>query len=121
MGFWHAIVLHILTMPLDIIVVLGLSIWGSAVLNQDGTQSCRNSTSCSPFASIVKFEVVLGYSYILFCIFVKPIFLGMFCFCCCGMRWMHQDEMEEKDWQVRSLGSHVIHGFRSGTFSSLYT
>ena len=37
MGFWHAIVLHILSTPLDIIVVLGLSIWGSAVLNQDGT------------------------------------------------------------------------------------
>ena len=94
MGFWHAIVLHILTTPIDIIVLLGLSIWGSAVLNQDGTKRCQNDIQCKPFASITHLNIVLGYSYILFCLFIKPIFLGMFCFCCCGMRWMHQDEME---------------------------
>ena len=33
LGFWHAVVLHIVSLPLDIIVLLGVSIWGSAVLN----------------------------------------------------------------------------------------
>ena len=33
LGFWHTIVLHAITLPIDIMVLLGLSIWGSAVLN----------------------------------------------------------------------------------------
>lgn len=33
LGFWHAVVLHIVSLPLDIVVLLGVSIWGSAVLN----------------------------------------------------------------------------------------
>jgi len=33
LGFWNAIVLHIITLPLDILVLLVLAIWGSIVLN----------------------------------------------------------------------------------------
>ena len=33
MGFWNALVHKLVTMPLDIIVLLSLSIWGSVVLN----------------------------------------------------------------------------------------
>jgi len=37
LGFWNAIVLHIIALPIDIMVLLGLAIWGSVVLNQTGT------------------------------------------------------------------------------------
>ena len=33
LGFWHSIILHIVTTPLDILVLLILSVWGTAVLN----------------------------------------------------------------------------------------
>ena len=41
---------------------------------------------------------MLGYGYIFVCLFVKPVILAIFCFCCNGLKWMHQDEEEEKDW-----------------------
>ena len=37
LGFWHTIVLHVITLPIDILVLLGLSIWGTVVLNQNDT------------------------------------------------------------------------------------
>lgn len=33
---------------------------------------------------------------------------------------MHQDEAEEKNWQLKSLQGKVISGLHSGTFSSIY-
>ena len=33
LGFWHSIVLHAITLPVDILALLGLSIWGTVVLN----------------------------------------------------------------------------------------
>ena len=33
LGFWHGIILHVVTTPLDMIVLSVLSVWGSAVLN----------------------------------------------------------------------------------------
>ena len=32
-GFWSALILHLLSLTLDVIVLLGLAIWGSVVLN----------------------------------------------------------------------------------------
>ena len=41
LGFWHAIVLHVITLPIDILSLLGLSIWGTIVMKQDGTVACQ--------------------------------------------------------------------------------
>ena len=120
LGFWHALVLHVITLPVDILVLLGLSIWGTVVLNQDGTDACRLDEICLPFARLVHLNVVLGYAYILINLFLKPLLLGLFCFCLGGIRLMHKDEAEEKDWQLRSLQGKVISGLHSGTFSSIY-
>ena len=51
LGFWNAIVLHIITLPLDVIVLLVLAIWGSIILNQKGTRDCNADASCKPFVS----------------------------------------------------------------------
>ena len=120
LGFWHALVLHVITLPVDILVLLGLSIWGTVVLNQDGTDACRLDEICLPLARLVHLNVVLGYAYILINLFLKPLLLGLFCFCLGGIRLMHKDEAEEKDWQLRSLQGKVISGLHSGTFSSIY-
>ena len=56
-----------------------------------------------PFAKIVYLNVILGYAYILINLFVKPLILCIFCFCLGGIKMMHQDEAEEKNWQLKSL------------------
>ena len=89
LGFWHAIVLHVITLPVDILVLLGLSIWGTIVLNQDGTAACNLDPACRPFTRPVYLNVLLGYAYILTNLFIKPLLLGLFCFCLGGLRLMH--------------------------------
>ena len=98
MGFWHAIVLHAVSVPIDVIVLLVLCIWGSAVLNQDGSAECYKDDDCRPFLQQVHFMVILGYGYIFFSIIMKPILLSIFCFCMPGLQWLNQDEQEEKEW-----------------------
>ena len=118
-GFWNAILIHIFTLPFDIIVLLAVSIWGSLVLNQEGTERCSEDALCSPFIGPMHLTVVIGYSYIILSLFLKPLLLGLFCFCC-GLQWMKQDELEEKDWNIQKVRGRVVSGLRSGTFSSIY-
>ena len=64
LGFWHAVILHIVTSPIDILVCLVLSIWGSAVLTQDGTAECSTDAECKPFILVARTNVILGYAAI---------------------------------------------------------
>lgn len=84
-GFWDAIILHMVTSPIDILVCLVLSIWGSAVLTQDGTAECSADEECKPFILVARTNVILGYAYIFTCLFIKPLILGIFVFCCNGL------------------------------------
>jgi len=109
MGFWHGIILHIVTMPLDILVLLILSVWGTAVMTQEGTAKCMEDRDCQPFVSQARINIIIGYGYIFLSLFIKPVILISFCFCCNGLSWMNQDEQEEKDWNIRRVpGGRVI-------------
>ena len=91
MGFWHAIVLHTITLPIDIVVLLTLCIWGSTILNNEDALNCKNDESCKPFVTAMHFNVTFGYGYIIFSILVKPFLLSIFCFCFQGLRLRDQD------------------------------
>lgn len=49
MGFWHGIILHIVTMPIDVLILLILCVWGTAVMTQEGTAKCIEDSECRPF------------------------------------------------------------------------
>ena len=119
LGFWHAIVLHIVTIPMDLLVLIVLSTWGTAVLHQDDTSKCYEDSECAPFIVQARSNVTLGYSYIFGNLFIKPgVFI--FCFWFRGLKWMQEDRQEESDWQQRRDRGRVISQLRSGTFGSLY-
>ena len=120
LGFWHGLILHIVTTPLDILILLILSVWGTAVLHQEGSVSCWNDSECLPFYTQARYNIIIGYGYVFTCLFVKPLILAIFCFACGGLRWMQEDEQEEKNWQIKRVQGRVVSSMRSGTFESIY-
>ena len=51
---------------------------------------------------------------------ISYVVLSLFCFCCNGLKWMHEDEQEEKDWQIKRVRGRVVSSLRSGTFGNMY-
>ena len=99
MGFWHALVLHFVTLMIDILVLLALSIWGSLVLGSDAAKDCSKDPACSAFLDPVHLNVILGYGYVGFSIVVKPFLVWLFLFCCGGLQIKEEDHYEEVEAQ----------------------
>ena len=118
-GFWHAILLHLLTTPIDVIILLFLCIWGSMIFDSDEVEACREAEECRVFLAWTNFVWVMGYFYVCACILLKPLLVGILCFWCGGIAMMADDESEGKEAQIRQLHGSILSGFRSGTFAML--
>ena len=96
-GFWHAIVLHLITTPIDVIVLLCLCIWGSFIFDTAAIEDCRKDPLCYPFLIYANLVWLMGYVYVCLCCIVKPAFIAILFFWCGGITLMAEDESEGKE------------------------
>lgn len=71
-GFDQAVFVHLMTIPVDSLVILALSIWGSALLTHQGVKDCRKDTQCNEFLTPFTLNIFLGYVYVIINLIVKP-------------------------------------------------
>ena len=74
-GFDRALIMHALSLPLEIPALFGLCIWGSNCLFQPESYQCRLEKTCASFMATMQLIVLLGYVYVCICLFFKPIFI----------------------------------------------
>ena len=53
-GFDNALFLHGVTLPIDIIAQVSLSVWGSATLFQEESLGCRQEEKCAMYMTVVQ-------------------------------------------------------------------
>ena len=86
LGFWQAVSLHAVTQPIDILVLLVLSLWGSSATGSAQLVSeCKLEPDCKAFFTLVHINVIIGYAYLAICVFLKPLFVAVFCVYCGGL------------------------------------
>ena len=91
MGFWKAVSLQIINVPLDCFVLLILTTSSAISLSQERTLECRMNEDCSPFLSPARGMVVLGFAYICFNIGVKLCLFAFFMFALGGFDMLLED------------------------------
>ena len=74
-GFDRALTMHAISVPLDIVALLGLSIWGSNCLSQESSLNCRRDAACAGYMATMQLIILLGYCYVCVNLFFKPILL----------------------------------------------
>ena len=120
-GFKDALTLHFVTLPLDILALLVLGIWGTIVMNSEDAQGCRDDPDCKAYYGATFVNIALSYSYIVVCLVVKPGALMCFSRCSGGLSWINMDEQEGFDWQQRRLHGRGISGLHAASFRDLWS
>ena len=117
-GFWSAILIHLITSLVDFVVLFGMSIWGAILLSQSDVLECTFDASCNNFYSIAKANMIAGFCYSFWLLFLKQIVvcIGLHYW---GFREIERDEKALKDKQIKELGDSNISGMHSTLYNRL--
>lgn len=95
-----------------------MSIWGAILLSQSDALECASDASCNKFYSIAKANMIAGFCYSFWLLFLKQIVV------CIGLQYwgfreMERDEKALKDRKIKELGDSNISGMHSTLYNRL--
>ena len=96
-GFWNALYMHLMALPVDCAAVLVLCFWNIFAINSGETKHCLTSAEdCGPFVNIMRFNIVLGFVYVVVSIGAKLLGFSLFLFYFGGYQMIRDDEEAQR-------------------------
>lgn len=82
-GFWNALWMHLLSLPIDCIIMFSIGVQGYRVLQMEETHMCESDAKCSQFVTLFRANIAAGFIYIFFNVSFKLLMIVFF-MCCVG-------------------------------------
>ena len=96
-GFWDALWMHLVSLPLDCVILFELGVQGYRILEKEETHECELSDiECGQFVRLFRANILASFIYIFFNVGFKLLVITFFMCCADGFEYLTNDMESEQ-------------------------
>ena len=118
-GFWKALFMHYIALPVDSFILLALSIYCYVNLTDPRATECNNDDECREFMEPMELNAKIGIIYVFCNFFAKCWLFWLFMYVCGGQQMLEADIAERDRLLNTKSGEEVFNGLQTNSYSNI--